>query len=443
MGRPTDELFARFDAEPFAAASIAQVYGAELPDGTSVVVKVQRDAIRDSIDADLSIMHFLARQLERHITESRKFSPVELVEEFTATLLAELDFRREGRNADRFRANFREDPSVVVPVIFWDWTTARVLTMERSTGHRASATEADSAAGRSALAAELLRLFLVQIFEHGFFHGNPHPGNVFMLPVGRVCFHDFGIVGELAPDEQDSLAQLLMAVITRDAPWAAEAYFDMGVAGPEVDRRAFGRDLEDALAAFHAAAGHGLAFSEILNQFIRLGQRHRIRLPRAFLLVAKTFMEVESHALLLDPDFNVVASLQTYAPRLLRRLLMPDLERGSGLHANYRRLRDLRATVDALPDIAKGIVAALREGRVRIELQDAQLRGIEERVERTGNRLSFSLIIASVVVASAIVVSFHAGPHYEGISLLGLFGFVVAGLLGLRWALAVLRSGKL
>jgi ubiquinone biosynthesis protein len=443
LGRPTDELFGRFDAEPFAAASIAQVYGAELPDGTSVVVKVQRDAIRDSIDADLSIMHFLARQLERHVAESRKFSPLELVEEFTTTLLAELDFRREGRNADRFRANFRDDPSVVVPAIFWDWTTARVLTMERSTGHRASPTPGDAAAGGSALAADLLRLFLVQIFEHGFFHGNPHPGNVFMLPDGRLCFHDFGIVGELAPEEQDNLAQLLMGVITSDAPWVAEAYFAMGVAGPEVDRRAFGRDLEDALAAFHAAAGHGHAFSEILDQFIRLGQRHRIRLPRAFLLVAKTFMEVESHALLLDPDFDVVASLQHYAPRLMRRLLLPDFRRASGLRAHYRRAHALRTALDALPEIAEGIVAALRDGRVRIELQNDQLRGIEERVERTGNRLSFSLIIASVVVASAIVVSFHAGPHYEGISLLGLFGFVVAGLLGLRWALAVLRSGKL
>jgi len=443
LGRPTHELFAQFDAEPFAAASIAQVYGAALPDGRSVVVKVQRDAIRDSIDADLSIMHFLARQLERHVAESRKFSPLELVDEFTATLLAELDFRREGRNADRFRANFAQEPSVVVPEIFWDLTTARVLTMERSAGQRASPGLVDSATSGSVLASELLRLFLVQIFEHGFFHGNPHPGNVFMMPDGRLCFHDFGIVGELAAAEQDNLAQLLMGVITRDAPWVAEAYFAMGVAGKEVDRAAFGRDLEDALAAFHAAAGHGHAFSEILDQFVRLGQRHRIRLPRAFLLIAKTFMEVESHALLLDPDFDVVASLEAYAPRLMRRLLLPDLQRAAGLRANYRRARALRTALDALPEIAEGVVAALRDGRVRLELQNDQLRGIEERVERTGNRLSFSLIIASVVVASAIVVSFHAGPHYEGISLLGLFGFVVAGLLGLRWTLAVLRSGKL
>jgi ubiquinone biosynthesis protein len=443
IGSPGDRTFAEFDAAPFAAASMAQVYNAVLADRTPVVVKVQREGIAQTIRTDLGIMFFLARQLEHHAAESRRFSPVELVEEFAETIVGELDFRREGRNADRFRDNFKDDASVVVPRIFWDLTTARVLTMEHSPGQRAPQYAADRADSGRELAVQLVRLFLTQVFEHGFFHGDPHPGNVFVLADGRLCFHDFGIVGTLAEDDQENLAQLMLGVTTRDPQWVADAYFAMGVAGPAVDRRAFARDLEDALAAFYGSAGHGPAFSEILRQFIRLGQRHRIRLPRTFLLVAKAFMEVESHALQLDPDFTIVTALQDYAPRLFKRLVLPDFDRALSPRARYRGMRAARTALDALPDLANRLVDGLRDGTLHVELRDEQLRVMEERIERASNRVSFSMIIASIVVASAVIMSLHAGPHYEGVSLLGVAGFVIAGFLGLRWAAAVLRSGKL
>ena len=443
LGKPMRDLFARFDESPFAAASMAQVYDAALPDGTRVAVKVQRESIEETIHIDLAIMFFLARQLERHVAESRRFSPIELVEEFAETIVGELDFRREARNADRFRQNFKDDPSVVVPRIFWELTTARVLTMERSPGHRASAYTVDAANSGGELAGQLVRLFLKQVFEHGFFHADPHPGNVFVLADGRLCFHDFGIVGTLAEDTQENLAQLMLGVTARDPQWVADAYVAMGVAGADVDRQAFSRDLEDALAAFYATAGRGPGFSEILRQFIRLGQRHRIRLPRAFLLVAKAFMEVESHALQLDPTFTIVTALQAYAPQLFKRLVTPNFDRPFSARVQYRGLRALRTTLETLPDIANRLIEGLRDGNLRVELRDDQLRGMEDRIERASNRVSFSLIIASFVIASAIIVSFHAGPHYEGVSLLGVAGFVIAGLLGLRWAMAVLRSGKL
>ena len=378
-----DELYAEFDEVPLAAASMAQVYHAALPDGTGVVVKVQRAGIEETIHTDLGIMFFLARQLESHVTESRRFSPVGLVEEFAETIIAELDFRREGRNADRFRENFKDDPSV------------------------------------------------------------PHPGNVFLLAHGRLCFHDFGIVGTLVGDDQENLAQLMLGVTVRDPQWVADAYFAMGVAGPDVDRQAFTHDVEDALAAFYANAGRGPAFSEILRQFIRLGQRHRIRLPRAFLLVAKAFMEIESQALQLDPGFNIMTAINAYAPRLVKRLVLPRFGEATVSRGSYRALRAARTALDALPDIAIRLVESLRDGKLSIALRHEQLEGMEEHIERASNRLSFSMIIASVVIASAIIMSFHTGPHYDGVPLLGLAGFVIAGLLGLRWTLAVLRSGKL
>lgn len=443
LGTPIGEAFASFAEKPFAAASMAQVYDATLPDGTAVVVKVQRSGIDATIRTDLGIMAVLARQLERHVAETRRFSPVELVDEFAQTILAELDFTREGRNADRFRANFRDDPAVYVPTIFWELTSPRVLTMERSPGHRAGEHDGGDLQAGPAFAQTLMRLFLEQVFEHGFFHGDPHPGNVFLLSDGRLCFHDFGIVGELTAEDREKLAELMLGVIARDAQWVAQAYFAMGVAGPEVDRRAFTRDVEDALAAFYTGIGVRPAFSEIMRQFIRLGQRHRIRLPRAFLAVSKAFMEVESQALDLDPRFNVIAALQAYAPQMLQQLLLPPAENLPWGANAWRELLAARRAMGELPELARGLAGTLREGRLGITVRHEELTGLEERIDRASNRLSFSLVIASVVVGSAILVSFHAGPHYEGVPLLGIAGFVIAGVLGLRWAFAVLRGGKL
>ena len=443
LGRPTAELFKRFADQPFAAASMAQVYDATLADGTDVVVKIQRRGIESTIRSDLAIMYLLARQLEGRVPASQRFGPIALVDEFSSTILAELDFSREGRNADRFRENFRDDPAVMVPRIYWELTTARVLTMARSPGHRApgydAANAAQSESGRQ-FAATLMRLFLTQVFEHGFFHGDPHPGNVFLLADGRLCFHDFGIVGELGPRDQEQLAQLILGVVARDAQWVSDAYFAMGGAGPDVDRAAFARDAEDALRAFYGSLGRTPAFGGILRQFIRLGQVHRIRVPRAFLLVSKAFMEVESQALQLDPAFDVIGSLQAYAPILMRNLLLPAI----GSHAQrYRRLLAARHWAEELPEIGEKLAETLRAGRLSVVVRHEELSGLEQRIERASNRLSFSLIIASIVVASALLVSFHAGPHFDTVPLLGLAGFLVAGGLGLWWAFAVLRANRL
>ena len=443
LGAPLDTLFASFDDIPLAAASMAQVYGATLHDGTEVVVKVRRSGIDETVHTDLGILFFLARQLERHVKESLRFSPVALATEFAETLIGELDFRREGRNADRFRQNFRGDTAVSVPQIFWALSTARILTMERSRGHRAPAVHSVVDEDGGALADTLIRTFLTQVFEHGFFHGDPHPGNVFLLDDGRLCFHDFGIVGRLHGDDQENLAQLMLGVAVNDHQWVTDAYFAMGVAGPDVSRTAFAQDVDDALAAFYSSVGHGPAFTEILRQFIYLSQRYRIHLPRVFLMVAKAFMEIESQALQLNPDFNIVTALQSFAPRLVRRLVVPDLSAASVSRSNYRAVRAARTAVEALPDIARQLIESLRDGKLSISLRHEQLTGMEERIERASNRVSFSLIIASIVIASALTMAFHTGPHYRGIPLLGVAGFVIAGILGLRWSVSVMRSGRL
>ncbi|MBS2132114.1 AarF/ABC1/UbiB kinase family protein (plasmid) [Burkholderia thailandensis] len=442
LGRPVHDLFATFDETPLAAASIGQVHAACLTDGTSVVVKVQRPGIEPVIEADVGIMRLLARQLERHIPESRRFGPSELVEEFARLITNELDYQIEGRNGDRLRENFKDDSDVYVPRIYWELTTRRVLTMERSLGHKLAQQPPADPAKRQRLAATLMASFLKQVFEHGFFHGDPHPGNVFILADGRLCFHDFGIMGELSAHDQEALAQLILAVSSADAPWMVDAYFEMGVAAEQVDREHFTRDVSEALNAYYEVAGKGYSFSEIVRQFALLSQRHEIRLPRQFLLVSKAFMLVESQALAIDPGFNALTSLHDYAPGLLGRRLLQGWNPASQFASGFRTLRSLHRIAASLPDILNRAVDVLGSGKATLHVEHNQLQGLEAHIDRASNRLSLSLIIASVVIGSSIVTTFHSGPHYAGISLLGLAGFVVAGAMGLAWAIAILRSGR-
>lgn len=443
LGHPVAGLFSAFDETPLAAASVAQVHTAALPDGTPAVVKVQRPGIEETIHSDLEILFFFARLIHRHLPESRRYDPLGLVEEFADTIVRELDFRLEGHNAERFSENFREDPAVYVPQVFWELTSRRILAMERSLGHRADTNYPADPAERRHLAAVLARLFLTQLFEHGFFHGDPHPGNVFIMHDGRICFHDFGIVGRLSPRDRDNLGQLLLAVSARDADWMAEVYFEMGVAGASVDREAFARDLRESLEQYYAAAAHSYSFAEILHQFIRLGQRYEIRVPRELLLVAKAFMEIESQARALDPAFNMVTAFQSYVPALISHEMAPDLGRTGVLVKGYRTLGALRKAASELPGVLAEGLRQMRKGEAVLRLRHEQLEGLEQRIDRASNRLSFSLIVAAIVVSSSIVMSFHTGPHYQGVPLLGLLGYLLASVLGLWWAVAVLRSGKL
>jgi ubiquinone biosynthesis protein len=443
LGQPVSQLFASFDDVPLAAASIAQVHTATLLDGTAVIVKVQRPDIEQIIQADLEILFFIARLLHKHVAESRRYDPVGLVEEFSETILLELDFRREGHNAERFRDNFKDESSVIVPAVFWDLSGKRVLTMARSIGQKISAEYPSEPVARQRLAELLVHVYLVQFFEHGFFHGDPHPGNLFIMEEdGRLCFHDFGIVGRLTKRDRSNLAQLFLALVAHDAEWMADIYLDMGGGASDVDRAAFARDLGTSLDEYYAVAAQEASLSEALYQFIRLMGRHHIQVLRELLLVTKALMTMESMVRALDPRFDMIAALQAYAPRMIGRQLLPDLNRTEILGKGYRTLNTLRMAVSGFPRTLARAVQQLQRGDFALKLRHEQLEGLEQHLDRASNRLSLSMIIASIVVGSSIVMSTDVGPHYGDVPLLGLFGYLVASFLGLWWVVAMLRSGK-
>ena len=440
IGRTVAQLFASFDDRPMAAASMAQVHCATLHDGTGVVVKVQRPGIGETIEADISVLRRAARLLSA-MPSLRPLNLPELVEEFAVTLRGELDFQQEGRNAERFAELNRDEPLVLVPRIFWEASGRRVLTMEHSPGHRLD--QAASARTRPDLAATLMRLFLTHVFEAGVFHADPHPGNVFLLPDGRICFHDFGAIGELSPRVQESLRQIFLGIIARDAAWVASAYLGMGGATGELDRGAFTSDLGDALDRYYRASGLGKqSFGAILQEFAGLGRRHHIRLLRETTMLMRAFAELESLARRLDPDFSSLSAFKSYAGRLLKHAFLPELGMGR-IAQTYKLAAAVRDAAGEAPVTLRRLMGRLERGEPLFDVRHQSGGSLERHLLHASNRLAFALIVAATVIGSAMLLASHAGPHWEGLSLLGVIGFAVAGVLGLAWAVIALRSGKL
>lgn len=441
-GRTIGELFSRFKDEPMAAASMAQVHCAVLPDGTDVIVKVQRPDLERTVEADIAVLKRLVRMLSGLLPALRALNLAELVDEFSVTLRGELDFEQEARNAERFAELNRGEPLVYVPRIFWHATTRRVLTMEHSTGQRADAPHGASEDPR-ALAQSLMRVFLAQVFEQGVFHADPHPGNVFVLPDGRLCFHDFGAIGELSPRVQESLRQLFLAVMARDPDWVASAYIGMGGASAELDRAAFVSDLSAALDRYYRASGAGRhSFGAIIHEFIGLGRRHHIRLLRETTLLMRAFAELESLVQRLDPQFSSLAAFQAYSGRLVARALRP--EAGAAQFAKlYRSLVTVRELTDEAPIALRRLAGRLERGEPLFDIRHQSGQSVERHLMQASNRLAFAMIIASIVVGSALLLSSHAGPHWEGLPVLGIIGFIAAAALGIAWAVLALGSRKL
>lgn len=441
-GQSVSDLFASFDDRPMAAASMAQVHCATLQDGTAVAVKVQRPGIATMVESDIAILLRLAGLLDASIPSMRTFNLGELVEEFAQTLRAELDFEHEARNAQRFAEANRGEAAVFVPRIFAQATGRRVLTMDHSPGHRMDAPDAKGRS-RPAIAQTLMRLFLTQVFEHGVFHADPHPGNVFLMPDGRFCFHDFGALGELSPAFQENMRQLFLAVMARDASWLTSAYLEMGGATAPLDRATFTKDMSLALDRYHSQSIAGRqSFSAILHEFVKVGRQHQIRLLRETTMLLRGFAELESLVHDIDPTFNSLEAFSAYSSRMLMKAFAPDFGLSSLAHI-YRMTVAGREVLAELPITLRRLLGRLENGEALFDIRHHAGGSLERQLLHASNRLAFALIIASIIVGSAIVMAAHAGPHIADIPLLAIIGFTASIVLGIAWAVIALRSGKL
>jgi ubiquinone biosynthesis protein len=441
FGRPVETVFRQFEEKPVAAASIAQVHRAVRTGGESVAVKIQRPGIRALMRRDADILLHLARLIERRIPESRLFDPVIRVEEFSRWIVQEQDFLQEGRNADRFRRNFEGDKTVCVPRVYWDLTTSRVLTMEYVDGVPLHDPLILKAAGLNpkTIALNGAKAVLRTIFEHEFFHGDPHPGNLLAAPGNVIVPLDFGLMGHLDGDTVDILAGLANGVLRKDIDKIVRAFLSMGAVSDDVDVRLFRQDLSDMLARYWDIQYSQVNVEHLLNEVISLVSRHKIRLPRNLILMAKSLAVIEGVGVRLDPDFNIIP----VAGPFMRKFAMKRMGPKGLLREAARRVDDYRDLLGTLPDSIKSILSKVRRGELSVNFQHRGLDKLIRELDRSSNRLSFSLIIAAIIIASSFIIMINRGPMLFGLSAFGLVGYLFAGVLGLWLAVAIMRSGKL
>ncbi|MBI5192742.1 MAG: hypothetical protein HZA08_04790 [Nitrospirae bacterium] len=439
FGKPIEKLFAAFDEKPLAAASIGQVHRARLFNGKDVVVKILRPGIKETIETDLSILANLSRLIEKYIQESKMYDPAGLVEEFSQSIRRELDFRLEGRSADRFREIFKGSKNVYVPEVIWEFSGNHILTMEYVAGKKVTDVDGDLRYRRR-LAKSFNETYLIQIFEHGFFHADPHPGNILFLEDGRICFHDFGIMGHLDDEMVDNLANIFIAFMDKDIDRMMDVYLEVGILTGDFDQKAFKRDLRDFLERYYDIPLKEFSFAEFMEGLVSIGRRYYIKLPTDLLLFGKTFMTVESIVRTLDPDFNLIENIRPYTQVLFRNRLF----RPAGIYKNFIHLGlELNRILKNFPHDLRHLLRHLKDGRIEIEVKHDKLEDLELHIDKASNRLSFSLIIASIIVGSSIIMQTQMGPLFLGFPIIGVAGYLVAGFLGLWLVWAILRSGRL
>jgi ubiquinone biosynthesis protein len=434
LGRPVRELFAEFDDKPIASASIGQVHRARLPGGQVVAVKVQHPGIEGRVRTDLEILLTLAELAEKHLAEARQYQPVATAQQFQRTLLRELNFGREERHLRQFRRHFAEDPSVRFPTPYTDLSTTRVLTMEFLEGTKLCDTARlrELGADLNEVARRGATVFLDMIFRDGFYHADPHPGNLLYLPGGAIGMLDCGMVGRLDDDLREAIEDLLLAILSRNGAQLTALITRIGSVPPELDQAGLGADLTDFLAFYGHQPLDRFDLSGALMEMTEIIRRYHIVLPPGLALLLKVLVMLEGTARLLNPQFSLIELMRPYQEKLLLRRLSPQR-----FVQKFRRVfQEWEALGAVLPQGLREVLKQLQTGKFTVHQEH---KGLEPSV----NRLVFGMLTSSLFLGSAWMVSNRVVPVLWDVSVPGLAGIVGSVALGLRLLWAIRKSGRL
>jgi len=441
LGRPLPEIFAALDPTPIASASLAQVYPAMLADGTHVVVKVQRPGVERTVDTDLDILLDIARLVRDGLPGVTPFNPVELAEEFAIALHEELDYMREGRNADRFRENFAEEEHLYVPRVYWEFTTRRLMVQERIRGIKIDDLDSLDAAGydRERIALHAARLVIKEVLEDGFFHADPHPGNLLILPGETLGIIDFGTVGYLDERDKANLIRLYIAVIRFDATAIVDQLIRMGVAEPSVDGIGLERDMRRLLRRYKGLPLKDISATELLSEIQPIIYEYQLRVPSDYWLLIKTLVLMEGVGKKVAPQFDVFAVSEPYVRRFLIRLALPTSWGPEAL----RSLGGWAAFINDLPGQTSRLMGRMERGQLEIRIKDPATENQTRQLNQVANRVIQAILLGSLTIGLALLL-----PNLDLVWPWGLltwaailgFGAVVVLALWLLWS--IWRSGR-
>jgi ubiquinone biosynthesis protein len=439
FGRPVNELFATFEEVPLAAASIGQVHAATTRDGVEVVVKVRRPGVVEQVEEDLELLQNLAARASRHLEIAQQYDVVGLAQEFAQTLRAEMDYLREGHNAERFQANFADFPGVHIPRIFWKTTTSRVLTLERIHGVKINDLAALDAAkiNRQALAERATKAILKMIFEDGFFHADLHPGNFFVEKGGRFGLIDFGMVGVVDEKTRSQLARLFVALTSQDSDRLVATLLELGVARKRLDHNQLSRDLRRLLSRYYDVSLGELVVEKLLQDALELVRRHNLQLPSNLIMLLKLIVMAEGLGKQLSPTFRLPQVLEPFAQRLILQEYSPLLVAKRFGQASL----EMAQLGLEMPQQLRRLLSELERGSLEVGVYATESDSILRRLERLTNRVVLGIIVAAFIIGLAILLAAYRPAGWEQWA--GSFfaiGFVFAAIIGTYLAWSILRS---
>ena len=441
LGAEPEAVFARVEHEPLAAASLAQAHRAWLADGSAVVLKIRRPGIRDTVEADLRLLKHLAVIVEKNLPELRRYHPQRIVQQFSASLRRELDFAAECRNAERIAHNFAGRDDIVIPRVYWQWTCERLNVQECLEGVPGRDLAAVDAMGldRVQLARTGAGLVLKMVLEDGFFHADPHPGNIFYMLDGAIGVIDFGMVGRVTEQRRFQIVRLLHGLVVHDSAAVAEVLADWTEENNDIDEVRLQESADVFVDQYRGVPLKDLRMGAMLGDVTAMLREHGLSLPADLALMIKACLTLEGMGRQLDPDFDMASEARPYLERAMLERFAPDV-------LVRRGRRTLSGLVDLLRDMPRDVhrlLQSARRGKLQMHIEVDTLRAFGEQVDRAANRLTMGIITASLVIGSSIVMnSVGGGVSNRWLMALGVLGFVGAALCGVWILFSIWRSGR-
>ncbi|QTD40069.1 AarF/ABC1/UbiB kinase family protein [Sporosarcina sp. Te-1] len=444
LGAPISQVFSYFNPEPLATASIGQVHEAQLPSGEQVAVKVQRPNIRPIVDTDLSILADVARFLEDNTDWAETYHLRDMMDEFSSTLTDELDYRIEGRNGERIAKQFAGQPDIHIPAVYWDFSTDKVLTAEMLQGIKSNDVQRLDAEGydRRLIAQRIVDSMFFQVLEMGFFHGDPHPGNISIQSGNIISYMDFGMVGRLPDELKFHFASLIVNMRNGDTDGMIDTFDEMGILPDDLDMRMFKRDLDTLQTKYYDVSLNEIHMGAIFMELFQVAYRHHILIPSEISILGKAILTLEGLISELDPKFSIMKAVEPFGEKLMKERYNPlNLAQES-----IKQWMENYQILTHLPKDLKDITRTIKKGKLQLDINVKQTHTFLNRLDQISNRLSFSIILLSfsILMVGVIIGSAIAGernllwdlPVIEA-------GSIIAGLMFLFLLYRIFRSGKM
>ena len=441
---PIHVLFAHFNIEPIATASIGQVHIATLHTGEEVAVKIQRPSIETTMQTDLEILHDFSKFLEDHFAWARAYQLRDMVDEFAFSLKNELDYMNEGRNAEKIAKQLADNEAVHVPIIYWQYTTKKVLTMEMIHGIKVNNYDKLEAHDydKRKIAKTITDAMFEQIFIDGFFHGDPHPGNIYILPMNRVVFLDFGMVGQLTEEMRYHFTSLVINLQLGNAKGIVKTFGKLGMVTSETDRSSLLRDVEYLIAKYYDIPMKQIKLGAVIKEVFDIAYEHELQLPNEISILGKTIITIEKIISGLDPTFSIMSAVEPFGKRLIQERMQPSFI----AKKTWEQVMDNAEILSELPQDVKDVATTLKKGKLRFDINVSDLPFFMRRLDKISNRLSFSIILLSFCI---LMVGLIVGAAISGQTTLLWrlpvieIGSVIAFLLFLLILFSIFRSGRM